>query len=396
VGRDLAPADAANLPHTQAVAIVTELGGPTSHTALLARGIGIPAVVGAADILDVPEGTRILVDGTTGEIIINPTDALAVGAITAPVKVTSLTKPGATKDNRHIELLANIGTPTDAAAAAEAGAEGIGLFRTEFAYLGRDTEPTVTEQAESYRQVMSAFTQTGTAPQTGAATVEPIDPAAAKTSPHVVIRTLDAGSDKLLKFLNLPAEDNPALGVRGYRTAKIHPDVLKRQLEAIAAGAPDAWVMAPMIATPEEADAFATLARVSYGLKTVGVMVETPAAALMAPELYDIVDFVSIGTNDLTQYTFAADRLEAELQELQDPGRPALLRLIKAIGDAATRANKPLGVCGEAARNPELAPILVGLGVTSLSMAPRALAGVADALSALTFTDCAARASARL
>lgn len=377
VGRDLAPADAAKLPDTQAVGIVTQEGGPTSHTALLARAMGIPAVVGATDIMDVPAGTKVLVDGTTGEVIVNPTAEQAAGAITAPLTITPLTAPGATKDGHHVELLANIGNPAEAAKAATLGAEGIGLFRTEFAYLGRDTEPTVKEQATAYRHVMEAF-------------------AGQSETPHVVIRTLDAGSDKPLRFLGLPTEVNPALGVRGYRTSWLHPDVLKRQLEAIATGAPEAWVMAPMIATPEEAEAFRRLAKDGFGLKKVGVMVETPAAALLAEEIYQIVDFVSVGTNDLTQYTFAADRQSAELRELQDPGKPALLRLIAQLGEAATAAGKPLGVCGEAAGNPELAPTLVGLGVTSLSMTPRSLATVAEALAAQTLEQCQTQARSLL
>ncbi|MST49868.1 phosphoenolpyruvate--protein phosphotransferase [Mobiluncus porci] len=366
--KDLAPADTARLPETKAIAIVTEEGGPTSHTTLLARAMGIPAVIGVP-LDSLQEGKKVLVDGKTGEVIANPSAEQARGALTAPATLVKLTKPGATKDGVHIELLANIGKPEEAQAAADAGAEGIGLFRTEFAYFGKTEEPSVAAQTEAYAKVIRAFTNDK------------------NPTPHVTIRTLDAGSDKPLKFLPLPQEPNPALGVRGYRTAKLFPDVLKRQLDAIAAGAPEAWMMAPMIALPEEAAAFAELTRAA-GLKQVGVMIETPSAALCAKEIFEVVDFVSIGTNDLAQYTFAADRESAELGHLQNPASPAMLRLIAQIGAAAIAADKPLGVCGEAAGNPDLAPVLVGLGVTSLSMNPRRLANVSAKLQELSFPEC--------
>lgn len=374
VAKDLAPSDTAVLPETKAVAIVTTEGGPTSHTSLLARAMGIPAVIGAY-ISELETGAKLLVDGDTGELLMNPNAKQSRGARTGPAALVKLEAPGATKDEVHIELLANIGDPAEAATAAAAGAEGIGLFRTEFAYLGKPTEPSVSAQAEAYARVYAAFAESA--------------------HPHVTIRTLDAGSDKPLQFLPLPVEPNPALGVRGYRTAQLFPDVLKRQLEAIAAGAPDAWVMAPMISLPAEAQAFAELAR-GFGIKKVGVMIETPAAALAAREIYQAVDFVSLGTNDLAQYTFAADRESNELSALNNPRNAALLRLISQVGKAATAAGKPLGVCGEAAGSAKLAPILVGLGVTSLSMNPRQLAEVSKVLRAHTFRGCKTMATRAL
>ena len=210
--------------------------------------------------------------------------------------------------------------------------------------------------------------------------------------------TLDAGSDKPMPFLTIPGEDNPALGIRGYRTTIHSPAVLARQLEAIARAAEasnaETWVMAPMISTPGEAAEFASLAR-SAGLGRAGVMVETPSAALQAAEILAEVDFVSIGTNDLAQYTMAADRQAVGLGALQDLWQPAVLRLLDLVGDAGRKAGKPVGVCGEAAADPEMAPVLVGLGVTSLSMSLRALEPVRRALSQVTLDECqrAARAA---
>nr|WP_231880315.1 putative PEP-binding protein [Microbacterium sp. H83] len=264
--------------------------------------------------------------------------------------------------------------PAEAEVAAAAGAEGVGLFRTEFCFLDRVDAPSVDEQVAAYRGVLAAF-----------------------PGRRVVVRTLDAGSDKPLPFANADAEQNPALGVRGLRIARRSPALLDGQLRAlaIAAEAESALVdvMAPMVATVDEARDFAASAR-SVGLTSVGVMIETPSAALLASEMLEVVDFVSLGTNDLAQYTLAADRQLAELGELNDPWQPAVLRLIGAVGDAGRARDLPVGVCGEAAADPALAPVLVGLGVTSLSMTPRALGRVAAALEAVTEAQCRAAAEA--
>jgi len=249
----------------------------------------------------------------------------------------------------------------------------VGLLRTELVFLGSDQEPTIPEQVAAYRCVFDQF-----------------------PGRKVVIRTLDAGADKPLAFLNQTPEANPALGVRGFRTSWAHPDVLRRQLEAIALAAleteAEVWTMAPMIATPEEAAEFAAQARAA-GLGTVGVMVETPSAALTCAEIFRHVDFVSLGTNDLTQYTMAADRQLGGVAHLNDPWQPAVLRLIKAACDAGRAVGKPVGVCGEAAADPALAAVLVGLGVSSLSMAPASLAGVAAKLADTTLEECRALAA---
>jgi len=216
---------------------------------------------------------------------------------------------------------------------------------------------------------------------------------------RVVVRTLDAGSDKPLPFLTADDEPNPALGVRGVRTSRRDPEVLDRQLSAIAAAAraesADAWVMAPMIATVAEADDFVARARAA-GLDTVGVMIETPAAALMAPELLRAVDFVSIGTNDLAQYTMAADRMVGDLADLADPWQPALLRLIGMVGAAGAAADTPVGLCGEAAADPALGAVLIGLGVSSLSMAARAITPVGLRLGDLDLDVCRRAAEAAI
>jgi multiphosphoryl transfer protein len=370
---DLAPTDAAVLDPAHCLAIVTEQGGPTSHAAILARSLGIPAVVGAPGVTEIPEGTTVLVDGTSGEIVIDPSEEqLATVATGATVERHPVLEPGATADGHPVPLLANIGSAEGVAAALAEGAEGIGLFRTEFSFLGRTEAPSIAEQTAAYRQVFAAF-----------------------AGKKVVVRTLDAGADKPLPFVTAEAEPNPALGVRGYRTAATHPQILTDQLDAIAAAAEaeqaQVQVMAPMIATPDEAAEFAALCR-SRGLATVGVMVEIPAAAIMAREICAEVDFVSLGTNDLTQYTMAADRTLGALGALGDPWQPSVLRLIRMLCDGAT--DTPVGVCGEAAADPLLAVVLVGLGVSSLSMSPRSRGPVATALKAVTLDQCRRAADA--
>jgi phosphoenolpyruvate-protein phosphotransferase len=378
VARDLAPADTATLDPTAVVALVTEEGGPTSHTAIIARALGIPAVVAATGALGIPEGTFVLVDGGTGEVRRDP-DAAAIAAVAAEgaaARPLRLAAPGATRDGHPIALLANIGDARGAVAAAEAGAEGVGLFRSEFLFLDRADAPGRAEQVEAYRAVFAAF-----------------------PGRKVVVRTLDAGADKPLPFLTADAEENPALGVRGVRTARRRPEVLDEQLAAIAeaAGAEEAQVqvMAPMVATLEEARDVVARCR-AVGLPSAGIMIETPAAAIRADDLLLAVDFVSIGTNDLTQYTMAADRMIGELADLNDPWQPAVLRLVADVGRASERTGTPVGVCGEAAADPLMAVVFVGLGVGSLSMTPRALSAVGEMLGALTRAECVRIAEAAL
>jgi len=373
VARDLAPADTATLGGSGCVALVTEQGGPTSHTAIIARSLGLPAVVAVAEALSLPEGAVVIVDGDAGTIDPSPT-AEALAQVHAHAEAPAFTGTGATADGFAVPLLANVGSAKEAEAAAAANAEGVGLFRTEFCFLDRQTAPTIDEQEAAYRAVLAPF-----------------------AGRKVVVRTLDAGADKPLPFANDDDEENPALGVRGLRVARRNPALLDDQLTAIARAAASAGVevqvMAPMVATLDEARFFAERCHAA-GLTTVGVMVETPAAALMAAELLEAVDFVSLGTNDLTQYTMAADRQLGDLGELSDPWQPAVLRLIRMVGDAGRAAGKPVGVCGEAGSDPRLAPVLVGLGVTSLSMTHRALGAVAARLGGLTLDECRAAADA--
>lgn len=365
---DLAPADTATLDPQVCMALVTEQGGPTSHTAILARSLGLPAVVAAEGVTDIAEGTMVLVDGVAGTVLPNPSDEQIKKAQALRARDRSFSGTGRTSDGVAIQLLANIGDPHGADEAVAANAEGVGLFRTEFCFLDRADEPAVDEQVAEYREVLERF-----------------------AGRKVVIRTLDAGADKPLPFLTDSTEPNPALGVRGYRTAVNASEVLNHQLDAIATAADgsdaEVWVMAPMVATADEAAAFAARCA-ERGLTHRGVMVEIPAAALTADAILQQVEFASIGTNDLTQYTMAADRLLGDLAALNNPWQPAALRLIQFTGDAGARFNKPVGVCGEAAADPALAVVLVGLGVSSLSMTPRALPDVAEVLTSVSRDDC--------
>ncbi|NKQ54030.1 phosphoenolpyruvate--protein phosphotransferase [Amycolatopsis sp. K13G38] len=365
VARDLAPADTAGLDPAKVLALVTEEGGPTSHTAILARALGIPAVVAVRGLLAL-DAAALLVDGDAGTVEAADPRAAIVAAQRRPVAEWDGT--GATADGHRVKVLGNVGSAADARAAAVAGAEGIGLFRTEFCYLAAHTEPTVAEQYDAYLPVLEPF-----------------------AGKPVVVRTLDAGADKPLAFLAPGAEPNPALGVRGLRVAFDRPDVLDRQLEAIAKAASvsgaEVSVMAPMVATAAEAAWFAERARAA-GLPRAGVMIEIPAAALAAREIMAVADFVSVGTNDLAQYTFAADRQLGAVAVLNDPWQPALLRLLELVGAAAGASGKPAGVCGEAAADPWLARVLAGFGMTSLSMNAPAVRAVGASLATATFADC--------
>ena len=372
VALDLTPADTASLDLNFARALVVEKGGPTSHTAIVARGLGIPAIVGCVGIMDVAEGQVVMVDGREGLVLTNPSEGEIEARNTREeslrARASSVVGPGRLSDRTPITLLANAGNSQDAISAATVGAEGIGLFRTELLFLDRSDEPSVDEQVELYRSVFEAM-----------------------AGRRVVVRTLDAGSDKPVPFINAIHEDNPALGVRGWRLTRTANSVLDRQLDAIAAASravnADIWVMAPMIDVPSEAAEFAHRAR-ARGLRRVGVMVETPAAAILADKVLAEVDFASLGTNDLTQYVMAADRLDSRLSDLTSTWHPAVLRTIKMAALGAEALGRPIGVCGEAAANPQLAAIMIGLGVSSLSMAPSALAEVRGFLAQVDRATC--------
>ncbi|QNN52212.1 phosphoenolpyruvate--protein phosphotransferase [Nocardioides mesophilus] len=372
VAEDLAPADTALLDGTLVLALVTERGGPTSHTAIIARQLGIPCVVAVPGALGLRSGSQVLVDGVSGVIEVDPDPTDAAERVARAEQRRALleawTGPAATSDGTAVKVLANVADRASAQHAAQAPVEGSGLFRTELCFLNRKDEPSVEEQAELYGGVLTAFGPDRT----------------------VVVRTLDAGSDKPVAFATLAGEENPALGVRGLRLSFGNPGLLERQLDAIAMAAEQTgtrpWVMAPMVATVEEARAFAEQVR-GRGLPA-GVMVEVPSAALLAHRFLEVVDFLSIGTNDLTQYTMAADRMAADLAHLTDPWQPAVLALVAITAEAGRQAGKPVGVCGEAAADPLLATALVGMGVTSLSMASAAVRPVGAQLAEVSMDVC--------
>jgi len=371
VARDLAPADTALLDLDKVLALVTSDGGPTSHTAILAREKSIVAVVGVADALSLADGTEIIVDASTGVVTVSPSPEARAAAVAHAEELkaarSGATGPGALADGTAIPLLANLGSADGAEDALAKGAEGVGLFRTEFLFLDSTSAPTVEEQKAQYVRLLQAF-----------------------AGKKVVVRALDAGADKPLSFLNDAPEENPALGLRGLRALRANEPILRDQLKALAAAdaetEADVWVMAPMVSTVEETRYFTTLAR-ECGLKTAGVMVEVPSSALLADRILADADFASIGTNDLTQYTLAADRLLGSVASFQDPWHPAVLKLVGEVGKAGRATGKPVGICGEAAADPLLAVVLVGLGATTLSMSPSALADVRSELARFTLDE---------
>ncbi len=364
LAEDLAPSDTATLDPRVVLALVTERGGPTSHTAIIARQLAIPCVVGAQGVMDIAAGTPLLVDGTAGTIVSGPDPDEAQQMVEADrdqrAALATWSGPGETADGTRIKILANVADGESARGAADGPVEGVGLFRTELCFLNRTEEPSAEEQAQIYGEVLAPF-----------------------KGRYVVVRTLDAGSDKPVAFATHEGEENPALGVRGLRLSFDNPDLLVRQLDGIAAAAEatgtETWVMAPMVATVAEATEFAAAVR-QRGLKP-GVMVEVPSAALLAHRMLEVVDFLSIGTNDLTQYTMAADRMASDLAHLTDAWQPAVLQLIAITAEAGRQAGKPVGVCGEAAADPLLACVLVGMGITSLSMASAAVRPVGARLA---------------
>jgi phosphoenolpyruvate-protein phosphotransferase len=400
VADDLPPSVAAEIPPGFLLGVALEGGSITAHAVILARGLGIPAIVGAKGLTRAAvSATSVAVDGGSGEIVLDPgPDEVADFAARAAALEESRRaaaalrgRPGATADGERVALLANIGSPEDAPRALDAGAEGVGLFRTEFLFMKRQTAPAEAEQVAAYAAAFTAF--------------GPERP--------VVVRLADIGGDKAIPYLDLPAEANPFLGVRAIRLAAHGSrELLLTQLRAIWRAAGRAGVtphvMAPMVATLDDArlllelrdqaraDAAATGDPLPEGMVT-GVMVEIPSAAILAPELARIVDFFSIGTNDLTQYTMAADRGNPALGHLQDALHPAVLRLIRDVVAGADESHIPVAVCGELAGDPAGALVLVGLGVDELSADAGSLDGIRAALAAVTraeLDDLAGRALA--
>ena len=360
VARDLAPADTALLDLEKVLAVITSEGGPTSHTAILARDKSLTAVVGVDGVLTLADGVLVIVDASAGSVIADPTEDeqnRAAAEREARAKRADVPiQPGALADGTPVPLLANLGSVDGIDAAVAAGAEGVGLFRTEFLFLDATEAPSVAAQYGHYSKLLRGF-----------------------AGKKVVVRVLDAGADKPLSFLTEAHEENPALGLRGLRVLRVKEQILRDQLTALArAGAEsdaDLWVMAPMVATVEETRYFVAIAH-ELGIKTAGVMVEVPSSALLAGRVLDVAAFASIGTNDLTQYTMAADRLLGSVSALQDPWHPAVLRLVREVGRAGAAHGKSVGICGEAAADPLLAVVLVGLGATTLSMSPAAIGDV--------------------
>ncbi|UQU64440.1 phosphoenolpyruvate--protein phosphotransferase [Couchioplanes caeruleus] len=364
VAVDLAPADAALLDPARVLAVVTSAGSFVSHTAILARARGLPTVVACGGALEIADGTVVTVDGTAGRVTVGRSVTAPAEEPPAPPEEPADLR-GRTADGHHVALLANIGCAAELAGAA---VEGVGLFRTELLFQHHIDPPTTAEQIDAYAGVFAAM-----------------------PGRQVIVRTLDAGADKPLPFLRDHDEPNPALGIRGLRVARRRADILRTQIAAIAAAARASTarvaVMAPMVTTVSEAAQFTALCR-DAGLPTVGVMIEVPAAAVRSAEILQVVDFLSVGTNDLSQYAFAADRRSGELADLLDPWQPALLSLIALCAAAGAAVGRPVGVCGEAAADPAFAVVLAGLGVTSLSMSPPAVPAVRAALAAHTLEEC--------
>lgn len=393
VARDLTPLDAAGLDRALVAGIATAQGGPTSHGAILARALGVPAVLGLGDaLLGLRDDTPAILDGDAGLLIPHPSpgttadyrERAARAAAAAEQARAAAHDPAITRDGAAVEVAANAGSAQDAADAVAAGADGVGLFRTEFAFLDRAQAPSEDEQVAIYSRAAEAL---GGRP--------------------LVIRTLDAGADKPLPYLAMPPEANPFLGVRGVRLGLARPELLATQLRAIvrtAAAHEQVKLMFPMIATIEELRAARALldaaleqtrAQPRDGFE-VGIMVEVPAAALTAVQLAREADFFSLGTNDLTQYVLAAERGNAALAQLADGLHPAVLRLVDEVCRAARAHGRWVGVCGELAADPLAAPLLVGLGVRELSVAAPSVAAVKAAVRLLDAEDAEALAHAAL
>lgn len=353
VGDDFSPADTAQFT-AAVVGVVTIKGGPTSHTAIICRSKSIPALVSCTQAVDLVDGMQVLVDPVGDRVVVGGDASMATKAISFVAK--SL--------DPIIPVRANIGSLEDSIQAATTAASGVGLFRTELLYLSETTMPSAAKQAKSYAEILSA----------------------APEGP-IVVRTIDAGSDKPVPFLDMPHEENPALGIRGFRLIQDHRQFLIDQLESLEVARKETgrevWVMAPMIATASEAIEFAQLAKGSGDYK-VGIMVETPAIAMALSDLAGKLDFISVGTNDLSQYLFAADRMNAGLGALLNPWQPALVRMLKIIASESEKAGISSGVCGESASDPAFAVVLAGLGFKSVSASRSQVGAVRSALSAVT------------
>lgn len=415
VADDMPPSVTATLPRDQLLGLALEGSSPTAHAAILARAYGIPAVVGAAGLLaavdaaidtagadaaahaaggasaDRTPDLELALDGSTGEVVVDP-DAptrarFAAGVAAARARhdadVAEAAAPAVTRDGVEVNLVANIGTPDEAAPAVELGARGVGLFRTEFLFLERAAPPTEEEQLTAYARAVAAF------------------------APHpVTIRLLDVGGDKQIPYLPIAPEANPFLGVRALRLAQADPGLFVTQLRACyrAAAHGPVKVMAPMVADADDADLLLELAararaeldaaEIARGEVALGVMLEIPSAIVVGDSYFGRIEFASLGTNDLLQYALAVDRGNAALERYRDSLHPALLRLVRMAVDGAARARIELSVCGEMAGEPAAALALAGLGIRSLSMAASSLPAVRRAIRASTMAELEAVAAA--
>ena len=391
VAYDLTPSETTALKSTPVLGFCTAVGGPNAHTAILARALGLPAVVSAgAGALEIEPGTLVILNGNTGTLTVDPDEKTLEAARIAQQQELERLAAAArlaadraiTTDGYRVEVVANIGGPEEAAPALENGAEGVGLFRTEVLFLqkGRTIAPTEEEQFAAYRDVAKAF---GDQP--------------------VIVRTLDIGGDKEVVYLDLPREDNPFLGVRGVRLCFAYPDLFRTQLRALlrAASFGKLRIMLPMVADIGELRAARALIeelRAELGAPPVelGIMIEVPSAALMADVLAREADFFSIGTNDLSQYTLAIDRMHPTLAHQADDLHPAVLRLIAKTVEGAHAAGKWVGVCGNLASKPEAVPLLIGLGVDELSIAFKEIPTVKAQIRTLSRAECRERANQAL
>ncbi|MFP5284888.1 MAG: phosphoenolpyruvate--protein phosphotransferase, partial [Thermoanaerobaculia bacterium] len=377
---DLPPSDAAALDPAHVLGFCTAGGGPTSHAAIIARSLGIPAVVGVGpSVMNQPEGAMAVLDGDNGILYIDPGEEDLRAARGAQSSLASLRdaehrtryEPALTADGVRIEVVANTGLSKEAAQAVEAGGEGIGLMRSEFLFLERDTPPSENEQYEAYRQTIEAL-----------------------LGLPLIIRTLDIGGDKAVPYLEIPPEENPFLGVRGIRLCFAYPELFRTQLRAIfrASAHGPVKIMYPMIATLSDLrEALEITEQVrrelGAGRLDVGIMIEVPSAVAMAPELAGLVDFFSIGTNDLTQYVMAMDRGHPMLARQADGLHPAVLRMIDQTVRAAAAKNRWVGVCGGIAGDPLGAVILIGLGVTELSVSIPSIAAIKARIRNVSMKD---------
>ncbi|AUG49243.1 phosphoenolpyruvate--protein phosphotransferase [Haloarcula taiwanensis] len=380
----LTPSDTAQLDPDRVAGFATVTGGRTSHASIFARSLALPAVVGVGEALEaIEDGTEVVIDGDSGEVLVAPDDterAAAASDSGAAVVDASVE----TTDGRHVEVAANIGQPAELKPAVERGADGVGLYRTEFLFLDRETPPSEDEQYEAIRETLDTF-----------------------PDGRVVVRTLDIGGDKQIPYLDQPDEENPFLGERGIRRS-LGPDSdlfatqLRALLRAAADGAGDLAIMFPMVATVTELDAaLDALDTAAADIEEcdadvvdveVGVMIETPSAAFMAGELAARVDFLSIGTNDLTQYVMAADRENERVGDLHDPSHPGVLRAIHRTVTAAHEEDAWVGMCGEMAGDPDLTELLVGLGLDELSMSAVTIPEVKTAVSDTEYSTASERA----